>query len=198
MKLLQTSELKAFTATLERPATPGLPAPSTRSSAPCALNLSVPNPPAAGLEGAPATGRWEVFQDLMIVNAINLEFFSLRSQSKSSLRNIPKNHPSQTLQTKKNQKTRQFSPRNHGFPMNLVSLPDLASSHWFKELQVLWCWPKIGGVLYTKRSIDVYLYLVFNEMMCISLPIFGTINIVLEVRMYHFFVPDIRLLSFQL
>ena len=38
-----------------RPATPGLPAPSTRSSAPCALNLSVPNPPAAGLEGAPAT-----------------------------------------------------------------------------------------------------------------------------------------------
>ena len=150
MKLLQTSEPKAFTATLERPATPGLPAPSTRSSAPCALNLSVPNPPAAGLEGAPATGRWEVFQDLMIVNAINLEFFSLRSQSKSSWRNIPKNTHPPNPPTKNTKNTSIFSPRhdpkwlpNHGFPMNLVSPPDLASSHWFKELQVLWCWPKI-------------------------------------------------------
>ena len=122
MKLLQTSEPKAFTATLERPATPGLPAPSTRSSAPCALKLSVPNPPAAGLEGAPATGRREVFQDLMIVNAINLELFSLRSQSKSSLRTSQKT-PIPNPPNKKNQKTRQFSPRhdpkwlpNHGFP----------------------------------------------------------------------------------
>ena len=72
---------------------------------------------------------------------------------------------------------------------------------------------KFGGVLYTKRSIDVYLYLVFNEMMCISLPIFGKINIILEFRMYHFLESsrkrvtrariqlhhlDIRLLSFEL
>lgn len=102
-----------------------------------------------------AAGRF--FQTWWLSMPSTLSFFRL-IPNQTLPEKHPKKHPSQTLQQKTQKKHVIFVSKTWSemasksrFPMNLVSPPDLASSHWFKELQVLWCWPKIGGVTVYKK-----------------------------------------------